>query len=251
MAEAKEIFTALAKDLTGKPPYTSVPPSLNKACFICCNTYQTVKYALGVGPMNDSITVAKNHKDRGYQVFFLHNPTADEFLQFLPLFLKRTKDELTIFYTGHGASVKDKNGDESDGFDEAMVFDKGHIIDDKLVQILQDNANGKTRILLLTDCCHSGSIWDIQSAEKHNIKLPGNIISVSAAKDAQTAKQTTIGNKSQGIFTYFFWKTLNANPTATPDEIANVINGNLKRFNQFLVCAETTPAMAKQPLFHK
>ena len=246
--EALAMFKRVATDLTGKQP-SALPSSVDKLCFLCCNTYTRKEYELGVGPMNDSITVAENHKKRGYQCFFIHNPKPDEFLAFLPELFKRAKKELTIFYTGHGANVRDRNGDESDGMDEAMVFDTGHIIDDKLVEVLIANANGKTRVLLLTDCCHSGSIWDLQSALKHKRNLPANIISLSAAKDSQTAKQTTIGKKSQGIFTYYLWQILNKTPKATPKQIESQINGNLKRFNQLLVVCESSPGMADKPLF--
>ena len=247
--QAIKLFNSVAKDISKKPAESAVPSKMDKACFICCNTYNKAELSLGVGPMNDAITVASNHKDRGYQVYFIHNPKPQEFLDLLPLFLQRTKKELTVFYTGHGANVQDKNGDESDGFDEAMIFDEGYIVDDQLVQILNDNANGKTRILLLTDCCHSGSIWDIQSAQKHNLKLPPNIISLSAAKDSQTAKQTTIGKKSQGIFTYYFWETVNEKKNSTPTQIANAINPKLSKFNQLLVVSATSSAMQNKPLF--
>ncbi|OHS93980.1 Clan CD, family C14, metacaspase-like cysteine peptidase [Tritrichomonas foetus] len=245
---ALQIFRKTAVDLTGKKP-SALPSSMEKCCFICCNTYTKKEYELGVGPMNDSITVAENHKKRGYQVFFVHNPKPDEFLAFLGPLFKLTTKELTIFYTGHGANVKDRNGDESDGMDEAMVFDTGHIVDDKLVDVIIANANGKTRVLLLTDCCHSGSIWDLQSAMKHKKNLPANIISISAAKDSQTAKQTTIGKKSQGIFTYYFWDIVNKNKGITPKEIESKINVSLKKFNQLLVLCGTSKDMESKPLF--
>ena len=250
-SEALSILRGIAKDMTGKPPYVTVPPTLDKACFICCNSYTTVKYSLGVGPINDSITVAKNHKDRGFQVFFLHNSTADEFKEFLPLFLKRTKDALTVFFTGHGAIAKDKNGEESGGKDEAMIFDNGVITDDDLMNILHENANGKTKVLLLSDCCHLGSIWDIQSAAKKNLQLPPNIISISSDKDERTEKSNKVGTKSQGIFTHFFWKALNETPQSTPKQLGDALNQSLHKFNQHFVCAETSEDAVNKPLFTK
>ncbi|OHT14995.1 hypothetical protein TRFO_42784 [Tritrichomonas foetus] len=40
--------------------------------FIVCNTYTKPKYQLCVGPLNDSVTVAVNHKKMGYKVVYLH-----------------------------------------------------------------------------------------------------------------------------------------------------------------------------------
>jgi hypothetical protein len=237
----------LGTNLHGKDP-NSIEPG-DKACFICCNTYTKPKLALGVGPLNDSHTVADNHVKRGYALFFLHNPTTEEFLSFLPKFLKDTKVALTVFYTGHGANIRDRDGDEDDGFDEAMVFDEGYIVDDKLLDALSENANGTTRVLLLSDCCHSGSIWDLQSAIEKGKKLPANLLSISAAADSQTAKQTTVNKMSQGIFSFYLWKALNSKQKSTPNDLTSSVSPNLTRFNQKVVAASSTPAMLDQPLF--
>jgi hypothetical protein len=121
-----------------------------------------------VGPLNDAHTVAENHTKRSYRICFMHNPTTEEFMAFF----KTTSKALTIYDTGHGAHIRDRSGDESDGLDEAIVFDQGFILDNKLVQTLKENANGKAKMLLLSDCCHSGSIWDLQSAINHGEQLP-------------------------------------------------------------------------------
>ena len=234
-----------AIDLSKKP---NLPKTFKKACFLCCNTYTKPAYKLGVGPLNDTLTVAVNHKKMGYVCYYLHNPTAADFMKYLKLFMSHTTSNLTVFFTGHGAGVKDQNGDESDGYDEAMVFDKGHIIDDDLVPVLA-TANGKVKIVLLTDCCHSGSIWDIQSAKKHGIKLPKNIISLSAAKDEQTAKQTTMKQKDQGIFTYYFWNLFNQMKNPTVKAMEPKVNASIQRFKQYFTIASTSNNMLTDPLF--
>ncbi|OHS98305.1 Clan CD, family C14, metacaspase-like cysteine peptidase [Tritrichomonas foetus] len=223
--------------------------NLGKACFVLCNTYTKPSYKLGVGPLNDALTVANNHYQMGYSIYYLHNPRKQLFLDCLKIFLKFTKQNLTIFYTGHGASIPDKSGDESDGFDEVLVFDVGYIVDDLLLKTLVENTNPKSRVLLLSDCCHSGSIWDIQSARAKSVKLSPNIVSISAAKDSQTAKQTTIGQKSQGIFTYYFWSIVNSDPHITIKDMEAKINGSLKRFNQHYTYACSAPGLENQPIF--
>lgn len=249
MSEALTIIRSIAKDLTKKPPLTTVPATIDKACFIICNTYTVPKYALGVGPMNDAITVAKNHKDRGYQVFFLHNTSDREFLSYLPLFAQRTKKELTIFYAGHATTIKES--DENDANVESMVFDNGTVSDNQFFSCISDNANGKTRILLITDCCHAGILWNIPQASKNSIKLPQNIISLYSTKITETAKNSAIGKKSQGIFTYFFWKELNEKRQATVNQIVSDINTNLKNYNEVLTHSETTSNLVDKPLFSK
>ena len=244
---ALEQLSSIGTNLKGLSPDSI--KSGEKLCFICCNTYTTERFKLGPGPLNDSVTVALNHQKRGYKVFFQHNPEAEDFEAFLPVFLRRATKNLTIFFTGHGANVRDRDGDESDGLDEAMVFDKGYVVDDELIKVIHDNANGKTKILLLTDCCHSGSIWDLQSAEKRGQKLPSNILSISAAKDSQTAKQTKMGNKDQGIFSFFFWKLINETPKSTPRDLEPRMNEKISRYKQHFTCFASSQNMLTEPIF--
>lgn len=246
--DALKEIAGYGTDLKGKG--VDGVPTTKKACFICCNTYTKAAYQLGVGPLNDSCSVAKNHKDRGYQVFWVHNPTPADFLALVPAFMKKTEENLTIFFTGHGANVKDRDGDEDDGLDEAMVFDTGHIVDDKLVDLVCNNLkpDNKTKVLLLTDCCHSGSIWDLQSAKGKGKTLPKNILSVSAAKDSQTAKQTKMKSKDQGIFSYFFWQNVNADQKVTAAQLEAKMNKSLARFKQQFTAFASSPNMLSEPI---
>ncbi len=81
-------------------------------------------------------------------------------------------DIVVIHYSGHGQQVFDKNGDENDRLDEAIVpidalveyssnyQGENHITDDKLNEIITKFRNelGKNgELLMLLDSCHSGS----------------------------------------------------------------------------------------------
>jgi hypothetical protein len=92
-------------------------------------------------------------------------PTRENILKWLNKLGDESKslNELWIHYSGHGTYVKDKNNEESDKNDEAIVpcdfRENGFIVDDELQQIL-NKINCKTIITM--DCCHSGSSWDLQ-----------------------------------------------------------------------------------------
>jgi metacaspase-1 len=64
-------------------------------------------------------------------------------------------------YAGHGVQRADTNGDEPDGSDECLQpFDHasaGMLTDDSLAE-LYGGFLDSTRLLLLMDCCHSGTI---------------------------------------------------------------------------------------------
>ena len=227
----------------------------SKMLFVVVNTYVKPQYQLGVGPLNDAITVSIGHKKMGYKMLFLHNSTPTHFKKWLKFVLTNTQKDLTIFYTGHGCSIKDKNSEESDGTDEVMLFDNGYVVDDELASYLANYAHGQ-RIILLSDCCHSGSMWDIQSMLSAKKQVASNIMSISAAKDDQTAKQTKVNAKDQGIFTYYFWEIWENQNDITVKDMESKINPNISYFKQHFTFAETGPdassaqsSMKDQPIF--
>ena len=69
---------------------SSMPQSIDKAVFLCINTYTKPDVTLGVGPMNDGINVADSMKKLNWPLYFLHNPTKQEYLKWLDFFLKNT-----------------------------------------------------------------------------------------------------------------------------------------------------------------
>jgi hypothetical protein len=178
----------------------------------------------------------------------MHNPHCRNFLSYLDLFFKNS-DNLVLFYVGHGTTVRDTGGDETDGQDEAFVFDDGTISDDELIKHLIENKKAGSHLTLVTDACHSGSIWDIQGGNVKGRTLPEGIISVSASNDAQTAKQTVINRLDQGIFTYNLTKLLAAQPSLSPNELAPKMRSALKSYAQSFTVASTTSSLLNKPLF--
>lgn len=224
----------------------SLPTDLKRCVLICCNTYTRPDYSLGVGPMNDALAVAGFMKQLGFDLYFCHNPTSDEFLDYFFHFLKATKEYLVVYYTGHGASVKDTNGDETDGYDEALVFDDNFVIDDKLAEIIcKCGKPESSKVCLFSDCCHSGTIYDL----KPGSSMPPNVFSLSAARDSETAKQTSVDGKDQGIFTFYFFKLLSQQPNLTPLTMEPIINQYLKKFDQHYVASATTPQILSEVVF--
>ncbi len=69
----------------------------------------------------------------------------------------RAGDLLLLTYSGHGSQVPDRNGDEPDGQDETWCLYDRMLIDDELNQLWSQFAAG-TRIVMLSDSCHSGTV---------------------------------------------------------------------------------------------
>ena len=239
---------AIATDLT-TVPQSAYPDLSPKVALMCINTYVGTRYNLGDGPLNDGYYISKTLKERGYTIYFILNAKKATFLNLLKHFLQNANFEVVVFYVGHGTNVRDLSGDEADGYDEALVFVDGNIIDDILLDHLAQFKNPSSKLLLLTDACHSGSIWDLQSAIEHRKQIPPNIISISAANDKQTAKQTFIDREDQGIFSNNFRKIVKDVPLITPNEIKSRITPFLRKYGQTVTIAESSPGLSNQPLF--
>lgn len=70
--------------------------------------------------------------------------------------------QLWFHYSGHGSYIKDRSGDEADGFDECILpcdfNEKGVITDDMLFELISQIS---CPVFITTDCCHSGTIFDL------------------------------------------------------------------------------------------
>jgi len=111
-------------------------------------------------------------------------------------------DYFVLYYSGHGTQVDDSDGDEDEGQDEALclVDPQGQIsydtllIDDDLAEALTEEIDENARIIVLTDCCHSGTICDFDK----DIWEDREAISIAGCLDSQTSGDIGKG----GIFTH-------------------------------------------------
>lgn len=143
-------------------------------------------------------------------------------------------DEIWIHYSGHGSYVRDTNGDETDGNDEAIVpldfQENGFIIDD-VIKATFSKLHPKSRCVVVFDSCHSGTCSDlpycynsVMSTQTDKVnKVQADVIMISGCRDNQTSADANIGNKWTGAITYFLTKVLSANKYAI--QLGNLVNG--------------------------
>jgi len=114
------------------------------------------------------------------------------------------QDTLVIYYAGYARQLEDDNGDEVDGFDEALVLydEKGKLSEDGLLRdddfgrTVADSCTPEANVLIIADCNNSGSIADLNSA----IWRDRRAISISACRDSQNVAEAALGGG--GIFTH-------------------------------------------------
>lgn len=139
-------------------------------------------------------------------------------------------DVVVFHYSGHGRQKPDLDNDEEDGLDEGLVptdYKKTGIITDDILISIFKKFNPKTRILCIFDCCHSGSILDLnytvingRLTKQYDMKIDSVnpvspfIICLSGARDNEIAGE--IHKKlDTGVFTTYLLDSLAENPYST------------------------------------
>lgn len=111
-------------------------------------------------------------------------------------------DYFFFYYSGHGTFVDDDDGDEEDGRDEALCLmdpngglDEDYFMtDDEFADLICDTIPEGVRIIIMADCCHSGTIGDLSKEQWEGRE----VISMSGCTDTQTSGDIGRG----GIFTH-------------------------------------------------
>mmetsp|Transcript_89949 Transcript_89949/g.253700 ORF Transcript_89949/g.253700 Transcript_89949/m.253700 type:complete len:408 (+) Transcript_89949:88-1311(+) len=114
----------------------------------------------------------------------------------------RPGDYFVFFYAGHGINLEDNDGDEEGGKDDVYCFVDSHgrlsretlLRDDDFAKLITSSIPKGVKVVLLSDCCHSGTIADFDRTcwEGHEA------ISISGCTDSQTSGDVGYG----GIFTH-------------------------------------------------
>lgn len=157
-------------------------------------------------------------------------------------------DTLFFYYSGHGATFGKINNQNKDDVDSALIpndFKKsGFILDDWLYTHLASAVPKGVTLWGFTDCCHSGTMFDLRYNWKFDPKLRsgtpnrnmvyrsndwnnnfnlnitneskdtvGDVFLFSGCQDEQTAADAFLANQSQGAFTFCFLQFIRNNAT--------------------------------------
>lgn len=101
-------------------------------------------------------------------------PTKANIIKAYKQVVRKSKagDAIFLHFSGHGTKVPDLNGDEDDGYDEALVpldFKRaGMIIDDDLYDLFVKGLPYGVHVVSVMDCCHSGTMMDLPYIFKAN-----------------------------------------------------------------------------------
>ena len=184
-------------------------------------------------------------------------PTKHKIAMGLIWLMKNEKNkpmDLFFHYSGHGSWIYDKNGDEMDGRDECLVpIDykrNGMLYDDDIKALIDDHLTSKSNLFSIIDACHSSSMFDLRfnlscdkidtsesnvdyqfkvEAHTYDMKIKGNVVTLSGCEDLQTSADAYIQNRFQGALTFAFLDTMRKyNNKLTYEELMKGIYSVLK-----------------------
>lgn len=153
-------------------------------------------------------------------------PTRENILYGIKNVLEVSKsgDTVYLFYSGHGGSIIDRSGDETDGRDEYIVsVDLYGITDDEIRQCINTNMKTGVTVFALFDCCNSGTVMDLRYTYTLNNDLfsvkveneqytetPGTVVLISGCRDNELSSEATIESylQVQGAMTWAFIQSL-------------------------------------------
>lgn len=153
----------------------------------------TGNMALGEPVINDGIMLAKLCEKFNYMCYYICNTSVTVAKMIIKKFVSMKDKRVIFYYSGHGSQTVDYDHDESDGYDECFVFNGGYLKDDDFIEIINNNCKNE-HLSLIADCCHSGTIFDLN---RLNHELVDKVCSISASRDNQTSKQLI----KNGVFT--------------------------------------------------
>jgi hypothetical protein len=111
---------------------------------------------------NDALVIYELLKKRGFycKALITKQATRKNIFDVLNVAAKNSRagDMFVFYFSGHGGSITDDDGDETDDQDETLCAYDGHIVDDKLNKCWPKFRRG-VRILMISDSCHSGTVY--------------------------------------------------------------------------------------------
>ena len=139
-------------------------------------------------------------------------------------------DIIVIHVSSHGTQLPDANGDESDGYDEALYLYDGAFSDDEFSSMLSHLKEGVICVFIM-DCCFSGTITrsvnqksrfkplfsqvdseglPVQKKGRKSKEISSgmNHLVLTGCSDRQTSADAYIGGSYNGALTYAAMKNL-------------------------------------------
>ncbi len=193
------------------------------------------------GCVNDANRMRKTLKNKyGYtNVTVLtddHITFSYNILQILDEIVSSGCKNMFFQYSGHGTQVHDHDRDENDGKDEALYSKYGVIItDDEIYREIERVRKG-SKLVLVIDACHSGTMIDLpfqlvndKALRINHNHVEGDVICITGCRDDQVSMDITEANTAYGAMSNALQYLLkNLKPGTTWRQLVDDLNKNLR-----------------------
>jgi len=230
--------------ITVEPPKPVVKIEPTKKALLVGINYRGTSSELR-GCLNDVENMKQYLVKNGYTCTVLTDdtilkPTRANIIDAFTFLLKSGADKLFFHYSGHGSTVRDYNGDESDGIDETLVpidFTTEGMITDDILRSLLVNISTNSTLMSILDCCHSGTGMDLKYQLQENILVSNikysdtksQVIMFSGCQDAQTSADAYEEKSYQGAMTFCVLKALQSTEKYTIESFTVKLRALLKQ----------------------
>ncbi|KAG9451486.1 hypothetical protein H6P81_011451 [Aristolochia fimbriata] len=257
----REPFRPQEASLTVGVTHSPVFPSFhgNKRAVLCSVSYRSQRCELK-GTSNDVNCMRALLRDKfGFpndcilvlsedEVNAVRKPTKQNIRNAMRWLVQGTRqgDSLVFHFSGFGVQQQDKDGDEVDGYDEAICpmdyQTAGTIVDDEINDVLVRPLPRGAKLHAVIDASHSGTVLDLPFVCKMgrdgmyqwmNQSQPcayrgtngGLAICFSSCRDDQTSDDTSAYsvNATTGAMTYCFVQALECKPVVTYGELLSTM----------------------------
>lgn len=187
----------------------------------------------------------------------LHDATVPQFQQAVADLVAHAAQDKTCWfhYSGHGTQTPNDDGTEQDGQDEDIVMCGARsyelVKDDWLLQnLVVPFARQKARLVMVFDCCHSGTVCDMDRLPAELRSDPPTVFCWSACQDSEVATETAGTN---GVFTDALCRVLLNRPLEqslqTLEQARAAVESEVARWHQNVsVCHNGLGASLDAPL---
>ncbi|KAG5181055.1 peptidase C14, caspase domain-containing protein [Tribonema minus] len=181
------------------------------------------------------------------RVRVLREASAADAVAALEDLARRSREErlayVFIAYSGHGTQVRDADGDEADGLDEAICpgdFETAGVVSDDLLRRVFAGFYYRTSVVFVCDACHSGSMLDLRfSYDGRRCADAGaasdvgrRVLMISGCRDSQTSADAFLGGtRYGGALTDCLLRSLRDVPEARGD-VFRLVHETSKRLGE-------------------
>lgn len=140
--------------------------------------------------------------------------------------LLETSDPIKLFYySGHGSQIPNRNYEEdkeADYLDEILCpvdfswSNEQYIVDDEIQSLIDTNLNPNHKLILIFDCCHSGTVYRALDPTLTNPTYrKARFIPTPVDLQSRTSDFDIHPNSDRGLFDFFLF-FFGLKPKATP-----------------------------------